>query len=310
MEQELGAFFQKDSIWNLWKFNSIEYFQKLVSNLTLKPEVAEDVIQRFEIIKKLVLHSYFVYEFLDIASDQALLTFEMALKKRYLELTGKDFESNRDELLNLIKWGAEQGLFEEDEQAVQHLRRLRNYAVHSKENSTMGNMAFMIVADIVELINGLYENVDSRKERKAEQKLINKHLSNIAETGAILKLDYGRFIIFSANLLYYDNNSIPHVYYFLLWPIFDPLPKEDQSVDISKPILVSCNSCEVTDNMLSLQIYGAANEVTINKIFDSEHRSKYQKWKNAFDTSDFPLQMSIDSHIVELRQQLRKGKIL
>ena len=56
-----------------------------------KKEVPEDVVKCFGVIKSLLAHSYFEYEFIDVAYSKALQTFEMAMSLRY-----RDFNPNAD----------------------------------------------------------------------------------------------------------------------------------------------------------------------------------------------------------------------
>lgn len=73
---------EKDGRWDAWGYTH-EDFDRIVSRVAFHTGVPEDVVKRFDIVKKLILHSYYEYEFLDLVYERALTTFEMALLMRH-----------------------------------------------------------------------------------------------------------------------------------------------------------------------------------------------------------------------------------
>src|SRR5258707_7221650 len=126
---------KRDSRWDVWEYTP-DKFHEIVSKIEFHPSVSEEVVGRFQMVKKLILHSYFEYEFLDIAFDRALMTFGMALRIRYRTIMGS--ESKGGSLQKVISWGATCGLFDKDEKFVQSLRRLRNFSAHPTHHSFGG----------------------------------------------------------------------------------------------------------------------------------------------------------------------------
>lgn len=144
---------KKDSRWNAWGYDE-KQFLNIVSAIEFHAGVSTEVVNRFLMVKRLIMHSFFEYEFLDIAFERSLTTFEMALKIRYEEITKKNSEGKR--LQALISWGAARNLFDKDEQFIQPLRHLRNYAAHPTHNSFMGFLAIEPTLRIVEIINAMW----------------------------------------------------------------------------------------------------------------------------------------------------------
>lgn len=186
MENQNEKLLIKDSRWDLWGINSIQFFEKVANSLTFKPIIAEDIVKRFEVIKKLVLFSYFEYDFLDIAFQNALMTFEMALKIRYKELMDK--KPIRKSLKTLIEWGVKQELFEDEEFIIDALRNLRNSLAHPDNYQLLGHLSLNGIQRTAEIINSLYENLDLRRVRKAERNNLESNFNTLMKEGAILEI--------------------------------------------------------------------------------------------------------------------------
>lgn len=77
---------------------SFSKLQETADRITFNPSVPEDVVNRFHLVKKLVIHSYYEYEFADLDVERSLLTFEMALGARY----SKDTQ--------LIRWATDRNI--------------------------------------------------------------------------------------------------------------------------------------------------------------------------------------------------------
>lgn len=298
----------KDERWEAWSKNSFEYFQKMASAFSFIPQVPETVKKRFETVSKLILHSYFEYEFLDVALERALFTFEMSLRIRYEEIHGSkpiDKKGKDWDLFSLIRWASGQGLFEMNESSVQSLRDLRNVAAHPKEPQLFGHLSLHGIHKIVEIINGLYEDVEVRKARQQEEARIQALLEEHLKNGGELDLENARLIIFKASLLYFDNKSASPKYYFLFWPIFDPSPK-DNSVKICEPIVYESREWELTDGVFRFRSETDGRELKLRRITNSENALRYEKWKKDFEASDFPLTFELNHQIGEIRAEIVK----
>ncbi len=117
-----------DERWSiLYNANDFDTFIKICTpEIWLKPEVPKHIHDSFGIIRKLLDHSYYVYEFYDEAASKALLIFEMALKLRYEEIEGKKW-NKWDNLQKLIQYFADGQYFEADNpDYFDHIRHVRN----------------------------------------------------------------------------------------------------------------------------------------------------------------------------------------
>jgi len=294
---------EKDRRWDRWSITSTQYFERLGSKIKFSPPVSDDITQRFEVVKKLLFYSFFVYDFLDVALERSLLTFELALRKRYFEITSSKPSKKKSSLAKLIKWATEQELFEDDEQVIHALKRIRNETAHPKSYQLWGHLSIELILRTVEIINDLYEDVDLRRTRKQKEKQANDELDKFLENGAILESTDKRLIIFKAVLLFCNNKNERTIYRFLFWPIFDAGVK-DKSVDICDPILVNCDSWKYVDDKL---IFNEMNgqRLKLNRIDSVENGRKFDHWKQAFTSSNFPLSFFVNSRIGELKLQYR-----
>jgi hypothetical protein len=86
--------FKKATIWEcIVGAETLEGFkQNILPSFKFKKEVPENVSKSFEIVEKLLLYSYYEYDFLDPALTKALTAFEMALQFRYQELFKKKWK--------------------------------------------------------------------------------------------------------------------------------------------------------------------------------------------------------------------------
>jgi hypothetical protein len=294
----------KDERWNFWLKNSYEYFQNTVSAVKLSASVPEEVLERFEIIRKLILHSYFVYEFLDIAMEKALLTFELALKNRFKEKEGEWPVGQYSSLCKLIKWGSDNGLFEEDEPAIQYLRELRNDIAHPKDRQQYGHLSLFIVHNVAEVINGLYEDVDLRKSRKEEEKEVDLKLTDFIQDGAELESEDVRLILFKACLLYYNNKIMPEEYYFLFWPIFNPIP-DNENTDVCLPMVICSHSWKHTAEGFVVKDSLNEQEIRLKRIVKNENINKFRKWKTDIEMHNPDLMFEINIRLSEIRSEIR-----
>ncbi len=73
--------FKRHTVWDGMGISSLVPFERIVSRISLKPVISPDIVKRFEVVKRLILHSYFEYEFL----DTALVLTHLILDRHYLD---------------------------------------------------------------------------------------------------------------------------------------------------------------------------------------------------------------------------------
>ncbi|HEY1039742.1 MAG TPA: hypothetical protein VGF30_10075, partial [Bacteroidia bacterium] len=96
----------------IWDAPDVKTFkEQWLGELYLKPEVSEEIREQAFIINKLLLHSYYEYDFIDIAMLQGIISFEKALRIRYSELENKS--ARKLNLGELIDWALTLKLFED-----------------------------------------------------------------------------------------------------------------------------------------------------------------------------------------------------
>ena len=267
-----------DSRWD--DYHPYKYFKSIARDIKFLDEVPEGVVSRFKLVKELIKQSYFVYDLLDSAYERSLLTLELAIKKRYEEIEGDEWDGD---LKSLIIWGAEKNLFEDKEEVVQKFREFRNSVAHSERYSLLGITGVDIVFRVIEIINGLYYDPKKRIQRKKEVEDLNRKLESFLEKGGILLINSEKHIIFRGSVLFVDNFGSDKTYYFVFWRIFDPKMKDD-TLTTPDPILIRAYDF--------IQIQGSYYissdidySVTVSKIEKEENQSRYNTFLKEYQES-------------------------
>jgi hypothetical protein len=301
--------FQKDTRWEVFlDCNDFASFKKsTVPEIHFKELVPEDVVKSFNIIQKLLLHSYYEYEFYDVAAAKALMTFEMALKIRYEQLTGEEWEKKvkrrepKRDLMNLISWFQNQHYFEvTNDKYLEQVRKVRNSYAHPEKHSYGGPMVRQWIQNPMDLINDLYEDPELREKRKLRQKELIELFSKILESGAILESDSREYIIYETKVVFIDNKLNPEIIYLLFYPIFY---KEDlypeQGVPMYSLIQIATSSIEINkaDNTVEIESFTSKKKIKVYPINDLDSKKKYEEWHQYISGYDlFP-------HLVDLSHE-------
>jgi len=165
---------EKDPRWNVYKdqTTSIEEFEKnILPIFYLNKKAPDDVKKSLRVLYKLLVLSYYEYEFVDIAAGKTMHIFEMALKLRYKELNDQPWNSKKP-LKSLIDWFQAENYFEISHSGYfDHIRNVRNYFSHPERHTLGGISIFHLIRDPIDLINDLYEDRELRQKR---HELMNK----------------------------------------------------------------------------------------------------------------------------------------
>jgi hypothetical protein len=302
----------RDPTWDGHENLEYEDLREIADEATsLRDEVPDAVKSRLESAGDLIAHSYFEYDFLDAALDQALLTFEMALERRLREV-GREF-SDGARLYDLINWGDEEYLFERDKSSIHALRRIRNStAAHPSMDSRAGPIGISLTRDVVYHINQMHADRDLRKKRKAERQKLQDVLDEIVREGAVLsgiatpREENSKLLVHELKVLLIDNWEAPVEFVIGACPIFDPLPNEQGSVRIPSPIRLRAQDWEESEGKVHLVVDG--HEVTIRPIeTDENKRMLEKKWKEPLDETDRSVISNVHYQLGQARRALQFG---
>lgn len=214
-----------------------DFVDQKIPKIRFKKEVNSEVKNAFEIVHKLLVHSYFEYLFIDIAVTRALHVFEMALKIRFRELnSGKDWPKKAP-LVQLINWFRDRNYFEIDNpEFFKHIRDRRNYLSHPTGHHFGGAVGLPWITTALDLINDLYEDLNLRAERKALEKKFIEELSLFLQNG--IKYSYLDDVayIYSHGPVVVNNRTKIAEYAFGLLPMFD-----HTSFEAKAPLIICMN---------------------------------------------------------------------
>ena len=278
-----------DSRWEVWDFDHTfpTFKSTMLPKLFLKEEVADDIKKAFNVVTKLLDHSYYEYEFYDVAAREALFTFEMALKIRYKEVNGGEEWPDRNPLVRLIDWFESRGYFEVyNEYFMQHLRHIRNSFAHRKHYGFGGPMMRQWILHPMDLINDLYEDVPLRQRRKEQLKKYEARLEEICENGALMKMRNKVSTVFLARVGFINNKKKPKeialffASQFLIPENVDTGDAKHQIVPV--PFLqVTCNSVSFTEKSMTIKDTDGGAFATLTKL-EGSAAEKFTEWKQKF----------------------------
>ncbi len=227
---EAEKYLKPDSIWSAWNIESQKQFiEKMVPEIIFRKEVAEDVLKEFETIKSLMIHSYYKYQFYDMAVNRSLQILEMACKIRYKELNGVDWKIGKS-FEKLIKEFDAINMFDTHVSIIHHLREIRNSLLHPDRHSYAGVVMADKILFVVQLINEIYDNVELRKKRIELQKQFNDfYLKNLESINEIV-LGKKTTLLYKMQLLLIDTKDAIPLYHLIgipLFPLESYIPKKD-----------------------------------------------------------------------------------
>jgi len=305
---------KRHGVWRVYddSADTLEAFSKnFIPNMNLRNEVSEDISKAYHVIRQLLIHSYFEYEFVDVAVTKLLQTFEMALKIRYEEINVKSW--GKGPLEQLIEWFRKGYYFENvDKNFLKHVRNVRNDLSHPQKHSFGGIGLFHWFDTITDLINDLYGDLDLRKQRISELELINKHLKKGVKNGAILDLVKDRYIIYDAGALFIDNTSETkklYGYYKTIFKLKNELKENEQRI-MSAVVFELENYDYRTESSVLLE----SGPLRITQIEKTENRDRFDSWiesfKNSREDQDFEtsLALQIQKDISKKRREILHSK--
>jgi len=255
--------------------------QKHLPYLLLRKEIPVPVVESFAVVNKLIEYSYFESRFYDIATLKTVLTFEMALKLRFRELNpGRKLPSR---LVDLIKWFQSRHYFEVyNNFYLDAIRKVRNHHAHAETQGYSGAMSKDFIGNIVDLINGLYEDPMLTKYR-IDTMIAGGTLLESFEKGMMLSLNGQDHLCFRAWIGFIDNKAVPFKIHFF-YCLCDGITKayyRNNNWAITPAKYIVARSVEVLQDKVILHI-NDTEAIFVGSINDQLLQEKYDNWMDAF----------------------------
>lgn len=227
---------EKDSRWNAFREYTWESFQETyLPKLNLISSVHPEVHKQYRAIKKLIAHSYFEYEFFDIAAAQMTMLVEMGMVWRYEQLTGEPWHKKtmksekRRDLKNLFDWLNQNGHFVINFPTdTNFLRQVRNYYAHPKKHGFGGGVHLKSIVHLIHFINELYDP-NLKTANGLSDPMVN-WLKSYESKRKVLRFASGQLLLSAVFLAFVDCSTVEAQYYFASFPLFDV-----QKIDRSSP---------------------------------------------------------------------------
>ncbi len=292
-----------DSRWQTSGVKSIDDFTPVLNSISFLDGVSEDVQKRFERVKSILCFSYYDYELLDVAADYALLSLELAISQRYTQLEHR--EPGNKTLKPLIAWGVKNNLFELKDLALQSLEALRNFSAHPRRYLISGLTSIDLVLHTVGLINGMYQDVDLRRQRNSVMDQVNGALEELLPNGALVEVGGARLKVFKTVLLHYENRVNPPLYYFAFWKTFDLTPDESNTIHEGEPLIIQATRYETVDDSVVL-ISANSSIIRIVKPSIPADIEELSRWISDLNQKHTPEAAHVRFELSLLRTQIQR----
>jgi hypothetical protein len=303
---------QRESFWGcIVGAETFENFcQKIVPDFSFKKEVNTEVVKSFGIVRKLLIHSYFEYDFLDPAMAKSLSSFEMALKHRYFEITGTKWSGS---LQRLTYYFNDNGYFEfYRKELLDALRNTRNSFAHPDKSFGGGFGLMNVFSHCVGMINDTYEDVSLREQRMTEKKRINDFLKNLIANGGMMTNETASYIIYDAAIDFINNVSSLKKYFGHFKMIFRLKYELNEKI---KPtdflFLFEAVAYEIDIECTFLKLTLADNSIiTFSPIHKEINQERFDKWNSEYKASredwvtDIGMNSFIDKQWAAARKEL------
>lgn len=254
----------KDSRWNIFygEISLDDFVNDKMSFIEFKKEVNPEIVESFKIVHKLLVHSYYEYQFLDLAVTKSLHLLEMALKLRYAELHDGLKPKPGLKLPHLLEWFRVRNYFEIDYQPFfDQVRKVRNHLTHPERNNLFGTVGLPWLNTVIDLINDLYEDVNLRNERRKMEIQFSERLTSILKSGARIKLLDGETYIYSHGPVVVNNKANPIQTTFSLFPVFNV-----NSSTHLQPIIINVNEGELKFDSDEIKLIDINNDLVLIKL--------------------------------------------
>ena len=146
-----------DTRWTSTGHETVEAMMARFALPNLVTGIPEELETRLNRISRCLQLSFVDYELFDIILEYAVVTVELAFKRRYEVHFGKPPKCKL-RFKDLIDWAHREGLLEGLEKKTDFLRQFRNDSVHPNKDS-FGGVAFAPVSRYVfEVVNSLFSD--------------------------------------------------------------------------------------------------------------------------------------------------------
>ena len=251
---------KRDRKWEIFYGDiSLAEFTKRMPLPIFRTAVNKEVVNSFGIVYQLLVHSYYQYLFVDVAVARALHVFEMALWIRYKEINnGTEWDLKKRPLSKLIDWFNEKSYFEiANKDFLNHVRNTRNHLSHPKGFHFAGAVGLPWINTVVDLINGLYEDIELRRQRWKGTAENKAKLDLFLAKGAKLTFLDTVHYIYDSGPLKIENRLELHKCFFSLLPLFDV-----NNTTPKTPLVLSCPSKDL--NFKSSTELSFGNKITLS----------------------------------------------
>lgn len=247
-----------DNRWPLYQCNDYDtYLDKFLVKGRFHAAVTQDVKDSYETVEQLMAHAWYHYPLYDEAMNKLLRTFEIAIKQKCallqipVQAPKKNGENRNIDLAVLIK---EINKLERDKKQsifLEHLRYLRNEAMHPNRHSFMGGMLYNKIIQTVNILNILFAEESYFLQLEQKENLFQTSLSLFNQKALVFQR--GQEFILLHNF-HFDDIVILNTDQILLLLLEPALGMDSEMVNQKKypfPISLELKSPKLNNNILT-----------------------------------------------------------
>lgn len=269
---------------SIFEDKTFEEHCAILPEFYFRPEVPEDVILNFQVIRKLLVFSYYEYKFLDVAFTKCLQTMEMAMRIRTKELNIYNKKDTFDPLLRKL---TDRNIFDNDYNKLKFIKDIRNRDAHPESHTIAGIAYWKRFEFFTFLINDLYDNIELRLERKKKFKSLEELLQKMElERNVVIVIDGEPTILYRFGLLFFNNKYTTPTYLFACTPLFD-LSVSDNQIRVPFSFAAKLTDLHIGDNYIKGTSFKNKKEVEVTQTTKfPELAEKSMEWDTEYNKLD------------------------
>jgi hypothetical protein len=207
---------------------------------------------------------------------------EMALKIRYKEVTGAEWQKGAS-LARLMDWFRKEYYFEAyNKEYLTIIRSIRNSLAHPSEHSVSGPFGRHIIENVIDLVNGLYEDPKLRRKRMS---LTINMLNKLKEFKNGVKCSIGNDFYYAINAwpAFINNKKQPMNIHFYFNPTINiPDSILEKTNLVTPPTLpFIANSIRILKNSIELK-KDDSDSLFVSEITDKNEKAEFAEWVSKY----------------------------
>lgn len=299
---------QPDNTWTIWCDNYESYVKNFVIKGQFHANVPEGIINSYKVAEHIMAHAYYFYPMYDDVMVRLTGIFEMAVKKRCLELDISLKSANeqgvaKDKLLvQLIKDLNKTESGKQLHFQLNWARRIRNLLAHPRDYGFMGGNIRSSVQEAVNIINKMFLPevlfIVFFKERKRMSRLLKAFSDGLW----VLAFEDRRFLVTSLKVVTAIKIGNQWKYLIAIEPVYTDFEYALREHKYLKLFLLCVSDVKVQATSLTAIVTHTVSTISLHNSNKEKDKLVYEKhltsWQQASKENQliYTRSMDMDTH--------------